>query len=257
MARLKVKHVGPIKEGLKSGDGFIEFTGVTLFIGDQGSGKSTLAKLYSTLSWIEKALMRGDFSIDLFNTRNGFKKQLEYQGIDAYLSGRSEVEYIGEAYHLTYNGNTNKTTAVLQEENDYAYPQIMYVPAERNFVSAVDKADAITNLPAPLFTFLEEYTAAKRALKQTIDLPISEIKFRYNANSDSSYIVGQDYEIDLLKASSGFQSMTPLFLVTNYLSNTIDKQLSIANKRLSLKQKKQLEKIEEQESFLERSMGNR
>lgn len=82
MARLRVKHVGPIQEGLQGDSEFLEFKGVTLFIGDQGSGKSTVAKLYSTLSWLEKALMRGDFSVAQFNARNGFENQLKYQGID-------------------------------------------------------------------------------------------------------------------------------------------------------------------------------
>ncbi|MGH1335986.1 MAG: hypothetical protein ACRBFS_07640 [Aureispira sp.] len=243
MAKLKVKHVGPIKAGLIGENEFIEFKGVTLFIGDQGSGKSTIAKLYSTLSWLEKALMRGDFSVEQFNARNGFKNNLQYQGIDTYLSTQSKVEYKGEAYHIKYNGKENKIQTKLLKKAAYNYPKIMYVPAERNFVSAIDKADTITLLPAPLFTFLVEYRAAKKGVKEKIKLPISNIQYRYNSNSDTSYIIGQDYEIDLLRASSGFQSMTPLYLVTRYLSDNINQELSIAKSRLSLKQKEQLEKI--------------
>jgi hypothetical protein len=246
MARIKVKYVGPIKEGLTGANKFIEFKGVTLFIGDQGSGKSTIAKLYSTLSWLEKALMRGDFSIAQFNSRNGFKNNLAYQGIDSYLSEKSEIEYQGTAYHIQYNGKTNQTEAILQKTATYHYPKIMYVPAERNFVSAIDKADTINLLPAPLFTFLAEYSAAKRSIKTAIKLPVSDIRFRYNPNSDTSYIVGEDYEIDLLHASSGFQSMTPLYLVTRYLAGEIDKEVSLATSRISLKQKAQLEKIIDQ-----------
>lgn len=243
MARLKVKYVGPIKEGLTGENEFINFEGITLFIGGQGSGKSTIAKLYSTLSWLEKALMRGDFSVGQFNARNGFENQLAYQGIDTYLSEHSQIEYHGEAYHINYSGQEKKIQAELQEEATYNYPKVMYVPAERNFVSAIDKADTITLLPAPLFTFLVEYRAAKKAIKENINLPVSNIAFKYNPNSETSYIVGQDYEVDLLKASSGFQSMTPLYLVTRYLSDNIEKELSVAQNRLSLKQKEQLEKI--------------
>ncbi|MFK7796678.1 MAG: hypothetical protein AB8E82_04435 [Aureispira sp.] len=246
MARIKVKHVGPIKEGLTGENEFIEFKGVTLFIGDQGSGKSTIAKLYSTLAWLEKVLMRGDFSIAQFNSRNGFKNNLAYYGIERYLSEKSEIEYQGTAYHIKYNGQENQTEAILQETTVYHYPKIMYVPAERNFVSAIDKADTINLLPAPLFTFLVEYSAAKKSIRAEIKLPVSDIKFRYNPNSDTSYIVGQDYEIDLLNASSGFQSMTPLYLVTRYLASEIDKEVNVATTRISLRQKAQLEKIIDQ-----------
>ena len=246
MAKLKVKHVGPIKEGLVGPEAFIEFKGTTLFIGDQGSGKSTLAKLYATLSWIEKALMRGDFSIGLFNSRNGFEKRLAYQGIEGYLSERSVVEYIGEAYHLQYQASTKKLQATLQKESTYGYPKIMYIPAERNFVSAVDKADTITLLPAPLFTFLAEYRAAQKHVEGSLDLPISDIKFRYNRRSETAFIAGKDYEVNLLKASSGFQSMTPLYLVTHYLSNIIEQRNTLGERRLSLSQEEQLRKIADQ-----------
>lgn len=67
--RLRLKNFGPIGPGLSDNDGWIDFKRVTLFIGNQGSGKSTVAKLFSTFSWIEKALVitRGNSS----NARGG------------------------------------------------------------------------------------------------------------------------------------------------------------------------------------------
>ena len=62
MAKLKIRNIGPIKSTENLKNGYIDFDGVTLFIGNQGTGKSTISKIYSTLSWIEKALVRGDFS---------------------------------------------------------------------------------------------------------------------------------------------------------------------------------------------------
>lgn len=56
--KLKVRNFGPIRDGF--GD-FIDFDKVTVFCGPQGSGKSTVAKLFSTLSWVEKALFRLSF----------------------------------------------------------------------------------------------------------------------------------------------------------------------------------------------------
>lgn len=48
MCKMRVKSFGPIKQGLKTDDGFIDFSKVTIFIGNQGTGKSTLAKLFSS-----------------------------------------------------------------------------------------------------------------------------------------------------------------------------------------------------------------
>jgi predicted ATPase len=75
MIKLKIKNVGPIKEGYSSNNDFLDFTGLTVFIGNQGSGKSTVAKIFSTLSWIEKALVRGDYTDRYFCQSDQFKKK--------------------------------------------------------------------------------------------------------------------------------------------------------------------------------------
>ena len=61
MSKIKIKNFGSIKEGYQENDGWIDVKKVTIFIGNQGSGKSIVAKLISTFTWIEKALIRGDY----------------------------------------------------------------------------------------------------------------------------------------------------------------------------------------------------
>ena len=58
MTRLKIRDFGPILSGCTEEGGWIDIRKTTLFIGNQGSGKSTVAKLYSALSWIEKAIVK-------------------------------------------------------------------------------------------------------------------------------------------------------------------------------------------------------
>lgn len=73
MSRIRIKNFGPIKEGLRENDGWLDVKKVTVFIGNQGSGKSTVAKLISVFTKIEKSLVRGDFKKDWFETRNRLK----------------------------------------------------------------------------------------------------------------------------------------------------------------------------------------
>jgi predicted ATPase len=83
MSRIKIKHFGPIKEGCQDDDGWIEVKKVTVFVGNQGSAKSTVAKLISTLTWIEKVLVRGDFQKKWFKPKNKFKNQyLNYHRLE-------------------------------------------------------------------------------------------------------------------------------------------------------------------------------
>ena len=245
MAKIRVKNVGPIRYGLPDhiNNGFIEFEGVTLLVGNQGSGKSTLAKLFSTMSWLEKALVRGEFTPQALERRS-FKKLLEYQNIHNYLDQEghphSEVFYQGVAYHIQYR--EKKLTVEKKAHLSYAFPKIMYTPAERNLGSSLKRASSIRGLPAPLYTFLDEYEAAKTLFQQkSLELPVAQTQFEHQALNNTSFIVGQDYKINLLEASSGFQSMVPLFITTRYLSEYVDQTLDASQSPLSISDKKMIE----------------
>lgn len=239
MARVRIKNVGPIREGLTSNNGFIEFKGVTFFTGNQGSGKSTIAKIFSTLTWIEKAIVRGDFTANYICQYNRFKKQLAYQNISNYLGPSSEIVYEGDSYRIEYKSESVHVSE-MDTIGNYKFPKIMYVPAERNFVSAVDRPDLVKRLPLPLYTFLEEYDAAKQEIGAGVDLPIGNAKFEYRKQNKKSWLVGPDYRIDLLEASSGYQSVVPLILVTRHLSKILSKEGSYSRSELSVDEEKRL-----------------
>ena len=239
MAQLKIKNIGPIKNGFNSNDGFIHFSGVTLFIGNQGSGKSTVAKVFSTLSWIEKALVRGDFTANYLSRYNRFTKQLAYQGISNYLNNNSLIEYIGNAFIIKYD-KSKLTIIENKDRSEYKFPKIMYVPAERNFVSSVDRPDLVKRLPLPLYTFLDEYDVAKNNLSNEIKLPIGNVSFQYRKQNKKSWILGDDFKIPLLEASSGFQSIVPLFIVTQHLMQIIKQGGDSAYKKISVDEAKKI-----------------
>ncbi len=242
MTKLNVRKVGPIKDGLDTADGFIEFNGVTVFIGNQGSGKSTIAKLFSTLSWIEKALVRGDFTERYVMQYNRFKnKHLSYQNLSNYLTDDSYIEYIGNAYRMVYENSQFNVYPNAQNKN-YSFPKIMYVPAERNFVSSVDRPDLVKRLPLPLYTFMDEYEDAKQLISESFKLPIGNISFEYKKQSKKSFLIGADYNVELLEASSGFQSMVPLMLVTQHLSKIIKNKVSESRKEISREDEEKIRK---------------
>ncbi|MEJ7827716.1 MAG: hypothetical protein WKF91_05965 [Segetibacter sp.] len=240
MTKIKIKNFGPIKQGFAEDDGWMEVKKVTVFIGNQGSGKSTVAKLISTLSWIEKAMVKGEIKEDELNTYNRFHKRLTYQRINNYLRPETEIEFSGKAYTFQFKDGAFHSTKA--PNNGYVLPKIMYVPAERNFLSVVDRPDKLKELPLPLFTFLDEYDRARNMFWDGLTLPINKAQFRYDKQNKIAHITDHGYEVRLSEASSGFQSTVPLYLVTKYLTEWLDRDEDFSVKESSIEEHRKIER---------------
>jgi predicted ATPase len=225
MSKIRVKHFGPIKEGYQQEDGWLDINKVTVFIGNQGTGKSTIAKLVSTFTWIEKALVRGDYDKKEFERKGRLRNRfLAYHRIENYFTGqddlpKTQIEYNGDAYNIKFENESWSITEVTGK--DYPLPQIIYIPAERNFISNIKDANLLRLTSDSLLEFLTEFNNAKNEIKDSIELPVNNASVEYDKLNDIINIKGLDYKIRLYEASSGFQSIVPLFLVSWNLANSV------------------------------------
>jgi predicted ATPase len=223
MSRIKIKHFGPVKAGYTDNDGWLDIRKVTVFTGNQGSGKSTVAKLISTFTWIEKALVRGDYNKIWFEKKGRFRHPfLSYHRLDSYLHPDSMIEYQGDAYTIKYQYDLMSICELSYQT--YPLPQIMYVPAERNFLAYVKTPNELKVSSESLKEFLTEYNNAKNEMKDFVHLPINQTAVEYDKLNDILNLKGEGYKVRLTDASSGFQSFVPLFLVSDYLAKSASKQ---------------------------------
>lgn len=227
MTRMRIKHFGPIGSGRLENDGWIDFKPVTVFIGNQGAGKSTVAKLFATFSWIEKALVRGDYEKKWFERKGRFKNTfLSYHRLEHYQSaseqGETEIEYEGNAYAILYAGGQLSIRELSSQQ--YALPQVMYVPAERNFISYVRHPKELKLSSESLQEFLTAFDQAKQNLRGTMALPINNSELEYDKLNDILNLKGSGHKVRLTDASSGFQSFVPVYLVSQYLANSVQAQ---------------------------------
>ena len=244
MSRIKIKNFGPVREGGQTNDGWIDIKKVTVFIGNQGSGKSTVAKLISTFMWIEKALVRGDYDKKWFERKNNLKNQyLNYHRLENYLKNsgvdKTVIEYEGDAFSIVY-----RNSLVIKEvhNEEYLLPQIMYVPAERNFITYVKTPRELKISSESLKEFLTEFDNAKNEIKGLIHLPINNIDIEYDKLNDTLNLEGEGYRVKLTEASSGFQSLVPLFLVSGYLANSVRRQSETNKETMSSEEMQRFKK---------------
>jgi len=143
-----------------------------------------------------------------------------------------EIEFEGDKRKISYSTKNSPPKIDQIESSNYIVPKISYVPAERNFLSSIKNAFVVSGgLPDALASFSEELREAQEYLNgQKIDLPFKRFNYEYDIFSEISYVAGDGYRINLLDASSGLQSIIPLFLVSRHQSMKIlwDNDPSIA-----------------------------
>lgn len=215
MSKIRVQNFGPLRKN----EVWIDIDKVTLFIGDQGVGKSTVAKLISTFTWIEKALNRGDYTIKNLERKSKFRNTfLSYHRIHNYLKPDTRIEYIGDSYNFTFaEGSLHITKTKAASE----LPQIMYVPAERNFLTYIETFKELKVSSPSLREFRDEYKNAQKNIKGQYELPIADANLEYDRQNDILHLKGKDYKLRVSEASSGYQSFIPLYIVSNNLSQSI------------------------------------
>ena len=240
MSRIKIKNFGPIRDGYVDNDGWIDINKVTVFIGNQASGKSTVAKLVSVFSWLEKNIVRNNISINQLNEAV-FKKQCYRQELDEYFSSNTLLEYEGDVCDFEYKGKEHSFILNINANKyeKYVLPKIQYVSAARNLLTIlynislqniVDNKgniiDMASNIPFMVRELNKEYMKALSELAQNgFPLPISDTSVYFQ--NYSTFIVTKGTKVSMSAASSGIQSITPLLLVSYYLSKEVQKDLYV------------------------------
>lgn len=231
---LRIRNFGPIREGEFSIDKYM------VLIGDQGTGKSTVAKVFSLFTWLEKMLIRHLTTVpQLQQGAFGNKPCNSFLHIESYYRPETEIEYDGQHYRFVYAAERLSVTE--KDVQAVEVPKVMYVPAERNILSAVAKPSNIKGWPEALSSFLEEFEKGKLRMNG-VRLPVQEaVRFEYDRLNEIGWIAGADYRVRLTAAASGFQSLVPLCLVTTNLSDLVA-QAATGTNDLNVSDKLKLQK---------------
>lgn len=219
MAHITIKNIGPIK------DASFELNKINVFMGPQSSGKSTIAKIVSYCSWFEKNVIlhpskRPDFFEELITFHN-----LE----DSYFSENSRIKYDSELCKIDFiwgDEMNSKVNVELGNGKIFRNRKIMYIPAERNFVT-LPSIGKYNETRDNILSFMYEWFLAKKDLsaKDAFQIPINglgDVSFFYDKEADSDNVsLGNNKNIRLNHTSSGLRSSIPLIVVFNYIVDRI------------------------------------
>lgn len=230
MRRLIVENIGPIKYA------DLELAKVNVFVGSQGAGKSTLAKIVSFCSWLEKH--KADDIVFL----DAVSKLKSYHRLASYFKTDSKIYYQGEdiVYSYGWSSDTMHVPEKFKNANAFSFnekelvlfatgkninPKVIYIPAERNFVASVPNLQDYKEDADSLQGFVVDWYNAKRHYTSLTPLPVLNLdaKFYSAENTTDSIILKNGDLVPLAAAASGFQSLIPLLIVVDWLSNGIYK----------------------------------
>ena len=232
MARLIIRNIGPIKNV------DIELNKVNVFIGEQSSGKSTIAKIISFCSWLEKTVNKDN--VFFGQGKEAFRRLQAYHHIQSYFREDSVICYLGENLVYAYNWPAEEQIpypgwdfldsehfsvkeVFLFPASKVVNPKVIYIPAERNFVSVVPNLQKYAENDDNLMDFLLSWQEARKKYPTSHKLALLNLGMDFYSQDGVSNMVSlpQGGVVALEAASSGLQSIVPLLTLIDWLSNGI------------------------------------
>ena len=219
MATLEIKNIGPIREAK------FDLNRINVFMGPQSSGKSTIAKIISYCTWVEKDVATSQSLKTYQENKTLFKDYIEsFHKIKNYFVEDSFISYKSEVMEIKWENGQSEISWV--DQYVYKRSKISYMPAERNIV-ILPEARKVEFGNTNVRSFLFDWFDARKKYSKENNLPILDlgVNYYYSESSDEDRIAGKkggvEYDILLSNASSGLQSITPLVVMIDYLTNWI------------------------------------
>ncbi|WP_353160527.1 hypothetical protein [Myroides odoratus] len=220
MRRLTIKNIGPIHSV------YLDLKRINVLIGLQSSGKSTINKIACYCSWVEKEIYINQ-TAESFERASYFENQLvEFHKLEGFMSLDSFIEFETDFIHFSYTKKENKFFFEWKLDSvhlQYKRTKTLYIPAERNIVAAIPNWFDIKLDNSNLRSFMSDWQEARNLYSKS-SFPILDlgITYTYNQELDKDELTLQstNKKINFRNASSGLQSLIPLYTLIKY--STVD-----------------------------------
>ena len=228
MNSLTIRNIGPIENVT------LLLNKVNVIMGPQSSGKSTIAKIISYCHWVEKHYI-------LEHSLDSMSEQLKefHRMNDSYFNDDSYFKYIGDVLTIICKNQRVQLTDI-KEEIVFENNKNIYIPAERNLVFVVQNLGKYKRTNDNIMNFIYDWNEVRQKYKKDNKYPILglDVSYYYDEDKGSDILVLEKSQKELLLnyASSGLQSVVPMLVVFDYLTDALYREKSSP----SIDEKKQI-----------------
>lgn len=200
----------------------IELKRINLILGPQSSGKSTVLKVACFCDWMERQVALTQDPEKYCQPDFFVKNLVGFHKLEGYMHNDTYIRYENDAISFDYSAKTNTCNFAWGKKSErwgYKRTKIAYIPSERNLVAAIPNWYQVSMNNNNILDFMKEWEFARKRFskkEQILGLPVC---YKYNPKDKSDRIVMPNgAELDLTNASSGLQSLTPLYIMLRYLT---------------------------------------
>ena len=219
MKRLTIRNIGP----LNNVD--IALSKINLIIGPQSTGKSCILKIASFCAWLEKSISLNQ-DIRNFLTREFIDTHLlAFHNLQGYISEDSFFKYETDVMKFSFSFKEDEYQFDWNSGRwDYKRSKIAYIVAERNVLSVIPNWFDIDFPNNSIRYFMKEWQNARNNNNMQLPVLNTGVDYKFDKERGTDRIIlNNGKEFSLLNASSGLQSLVPLFVFIDYISKDIFK----------------------------------
>lgn len=267
MKTLIIDNVGPLKHVE------LNMKQINVIIGPQSAGKSCILKIACFCAWAEKR-------VQMEQGKNGFSEfdyvvenLVKFHKMEGFFTEESRIEYKSENVKITIDFKKEEMSLDWgrgAKRWQYRRTRVSYIPAERNLLSTIPNWFDVRMDGTNLKSFMGDWTYAHKMCGENAQLPILGlgVKFFYDKSEDKDFVMlDNGVRLELHNASSGLQSVIPMWVYLDYLftkqylpgemsnSRTDSENEEIAKHIYESKFKKGLKKAAEEGSLIVEKVG--
>lgn len=209
MRHLRICNFGPLLEAE------LDIDRLNVIVGPQSSGKSSVLKVAAYCAWLEKRIELTQ-SLSEATWDNIEEHLISFFSLQGYFGSSTLIDYETDClhFHCEY-----KNVRAEWKDGRFGYKrsQIAYIPAERNIVSVVSnwqKIQAASNV----VEFMTEWDIARQSRSRALKILNLGVQYSYDKSGNiDKILLDNGVQLELGSASSGLQSLIPLYVNLSYL----------------------------------------